>query len=854
MFVVARSNTRCGEWHPIIGDIVLSDPKRKVDAAPQPNEPENPSRLKRLFRPLLAVIGRIRSWAGSNRKRSIAVAGTIIVLVAATIGGWAYLASVAIRAGQLSLNSAFEALDQRRFEDARTVVTNILKTGQLPRSEFGGPLFVLGAIKAHDADGNPSADQRRTDYLVASRYLKEARVYGFPKQRETTGLYLLGVSFIGSGQNDEGIQVLDELLTDKLDKDDPLALGIHRLLAETCLLVPERRVPEALAHNTAVLENPDLRPEDRADSLLRQADCLSQLGRFDEARQALAEVPAIDTRRAAVSLLLGRITLDELDSALQKVATSDRGRVMAEWKPKTDESIRKLKEAEKLDPQGGFVARQASYHLGRALELQGDSDAALHQFTHTRQLYPESQEGMAANLGEADLLREKGDIAAAVLAYRRVLEPFSGAAEYRSDVLPLDQVRARILAAVSQFVDDHHYAEALTLLGRFTPMFTSTEQLEIQGDTLQQWGNLELSRLGDDDSQPNAAREQALHHLRAAGMAFEQLAELHFATGTYTQDLWKSAENYYRGHSFSGTVRQLNKYLKNEPELRNAPALLRLGQAHLALGQIKECILALEECIEFHPLDGSTYQARIDCAKAFWQEGNTERAEQLLRDNLTGSTLKPNSREWKDSLFELGMLLHETNRQEQAIATLEEAVERYPDDPQTLLAQYVIGESYRRWAEQLLQRVRESRTASERERNQHLAIAQLNTALEHFEQVQRNITLRSHDVHSDPLTGSMLRNCYMLEGTVLFDLGRYKEAIEAYSNVSSLYPDEPFVLETFVQIANCWRRLEQSDKARGAIRQAQIALERLPKDVDFTNDTAFTRDEWTELLADMSKW
>ena len=57
--------------------------------------------------------------------------------------------------------------------------------------------------------------------------------------------------------------------------------------------------------------------------------------------------------------------------------------------------------------------------------------------------------------------------------------------------------------------------------------------------------------------------------------------------------------------------------------------------------------------------------------------------------------------------------------------------------------------------------------------------------------------------------GTMLRNCYMLEGTVLFDLGRYKEAIEAFSNVASLYPDDPFVLETFVQIANCWRRLNE---------------------------------------------
>jgi TolA-binding protein len=85
-------------------------------------------------------------------------------------------------------------------------------------------------------------------------------------------------------------------------------------------------------------------------------------------------------------------------------------------------------------------------------------------------------------------------------------------------------------------------------------------------------------------------------------------------------------------------------------------------------------------------------------------------------------------------------------------------------------------------------------------------------------------------------------------------LGRYNDAINAYSNVSSLYPDEPFVLGTFVQIANCYRRLGQSEKARGAVQQAQIAFDGLPADADFTTTTALDRDEWQLMLADMSKW
>ena len=89
---------------------------------------------------------------------------------------------------------------------------------------------------------------------------------------------------------------------------------------------------------------------------------------------------------------------------------------------------------------------------------------------------------------------------------------------------------------------------------------------------------------------------------------------------------------------------------------------------------------------------------------------------------------------------------------------------------------------------------------------------------------------------------------------MLFDLGRYKEAIEAYSNVSSLYPDEPFVLETFVQIANCWRRLNRHDNARGAVHQAQIVLDRLPPTSDFASTTVLNREEWRMLLTNMSKW
>jgi TolA-binding protein len=342
--------------------------------------------------------------------------------------------------------------------------------------------------------------------------------------------------------------------------------------------------------------------------------------------------------------------------------------------------------------------------------------------------------------------------------------------------------------------------------------------------------------------------------LREAGLAYEQLAELRFATESYTDDLWAAAENYYRGHSFTRAAQTFGKFLDNESELRNAQALLRLGQSYLALGRIAESVAALEECIEFHPQDSATYQARIDCAKAYLYQGDAGKAETLLRDNIAGSKLKPASREWKDSLFELGTLLYDKGEYKPAIDTLEVAIERYPGDPKTLSAQYVIGVSYRRWAEEQQEITQAARTATEREKSDHITTERLERALENLAAVQRRITLGAQDIHRDPIRGAMLRNCYMLAGAVLFDLERYNEAINAYSNVSSLYPNDPFVLQTFVQIANCWQRLDQADKARGAIQQAQIAFERLPADADFSSITPLNREEWRLLLNDMARW
>ncbi len=352
-------------------------------------------------------------------------------------------------------------------------------------------------------------------------------------------------------------------------------------------------------------------------------------------------------------------------------------------------------------------------------------------------------------------------------------------------------------------------------------------------------------------------RREGRERLRAAGADYEELARRQFATSEYPDDVWRSAECYLKGQSFTSAVRMLNEYLRNEPVQRNAQALLRLGQAHLALGNAEDGIFALEECIELHPQDAAVFRARLDRARALRNRNQVREAEQLLLANLHGGQT-PDSAEWRESLFELGHLLYEVGRYEDAIDRLAEAVERDIDRARSRLASYLIAESFRHAAKQPLADLELAKTANERESSTRKVQGYLYEALRHYEQVRGEIA-NSESV--SPLDRAMLRNCYMFKGSVLFDLGRversptrFKDAIDEYSNVSTLYQNEPFVLETFVQIANCQRRLQEPVKARLNIDQALQLLAQLPEDADFLASTSFSRSQWKLMLTEMRNW
>ena len=523
-----------------------------------------------------------------------------------------------------------------------------------------------------------------------------------------------------------------------------------------------------------------------------------------------------------------------------------------------------LQKALQLDPLNSSLVRSTKYWIGKSFEAEGNNEAAIQRYDYLNKAYGETPESLTASLAKADLARKERELNAALAGYREVLNSVGEPATYVNRLLPLSALRKRITIAYRDLIDLQEFEVATALVDSLEPVFSLAEATEMRAETHVRWAEQKTAEaVGVPHWDAASLRAKARHHRRAAGAAYELLAKLRYASPNFIDDLWNAGENYLLGQSYSHTERTLKDYLYHEAQKKQALALLRLGQAQLAQGNYQSSIETLTECIEMHPGDATVYQARLECAHAHLQIDQGEEAEDLLLKNLVGGSLEPSATEWLDSLFLLGDHLHNSERYQEAIQTLDEAVLRYEklnktstdsrDAEQAMLARYTIARSFHNASDKPAKLARAAKTESERQKNRKLRDENLDAALENYLQVQRMLTLQG-DVDSNELDRALLRNCYMMQGSVLFQLKRYEEARKAYANISTLYQNEPFVLESFVHIANCYRKLNKPVKAKGTIEQAKLVLNRLPMDANFKGTTNFSRQSWELLLNEMSGW
>jgi len=828
-------------------------PDRNVPS-PEPRSSGGPGKLPRAVRGLAA-------WTLGNRLRAALVFGACVVSVGVVVVGWILIGRQNPARHRRELAAAFEALDRGAYEEARELAKPLQARGDLRTDEWSDVAFVLGAAAVGEADATWSRDQRQY-YLLGARYLEEARDRGFPPGRGAEGLYLLGRSLCLSGQ----FAASRPVLLSALEADGGRAAPIHRLLARAYLHDANPQYDKALEHNTAFLADRRLAPQERHEALLERARILLRLQRIADCLEALDQIPAGAANRAETTIMRGRVLMHEAKTLLARDAPTAEEQARARERYQT--AIKTLRFAQGHDTLGTQATPQAMLLIGVCYRELGDDRAAMAEFTRTIGLYPEGPEALAASLEQADLARQLGRNGDAVSGYLRVLSAVVEPDTYSNPWVALDELRRRMLDAYRHYRNARNFVICLELARRFHPLFSREQSLELRAEAHQAWGRDLLEQHAGAASDPEEARRKGRAELRRAGRAHLQLAEIRVAAREYPNHLWNAAEAFLAGQDYDGAVGVLKTYLRNETRKHRAEALLHLGGALLALDRLEEAAAALTECVELHPRDPAVFEARLVAADAAVEQGDLERAEALLQENLSGEHLTPESREWRRSLFALGKIYLMRARYQDAIRRLEEAVARYPDDPQAVEARYSIAEAYRRSADALLAatvhgdcpdfrgEVREngtvplsgaggapdSRPPSELYRK----------ALVQYRQVRETLARRQETQELSPNESAMLRNCYFAVGSVLASLGELRTAIGEYSLATGRYHGSPAVLEAYVRIADAYRRLDQPIQARSALAQAKVVLARLEPDAAFSTVTNYTREQWGERLEYLS--
>ena len=813
---------------------------------------------------LVARLKGLPRWALATRRRMIAVFGCLAVAIIGGGPGLTLALWPAERPAYMrQLAQAFAKYDSGDRREARRLAADLLTSPEAAFGDQGGAYYILGAITVAEADEQINPEKKRLLLLVAARYLDEARIRGVPQTRHREALWLLSRALHDGGRYARSVPVLREALG--ADKPDP---RLHALLADSYLHLKPPRLSEALDQNRQFLvaAGDQLSSHDQEAAQLIESRILLAQKNFAAAAEVAGRIREASSLKPEAMVLRGRALLP-----LLKPPAGDPAQRLA-----LREEMKGLVAREGLPP---VVAAGAQLLIGFLYEQDGDDRAAQAQLDRTRRAFFGQPEGLAATVLLADLTRTASPQQAVAL-YQRAISQAGQPETYDNVWLPAEDLQKRLEQAIDDFATRGQFSAARELAGALTPFFAETTALLRQAAIDRAWAQqLESRAKGEKLAAADVTLAEARQHWRQAGVLTRKLADQRIATRYYLADLAQSADDLRHGQGYEQAVQVYRDLLRQDPRDGEPEALVGIGESLLALGRIDESIAALQRCLQIYPKHPMAYRARLLGSQAQQEKGALAEAKELLIDNLYRYSLAPQSAEWRDSLFALGGLLYRegleleaksrqagVDRQDpagrkqglilleqshtaldEALRTLGEAVQRYPEMSHAIEARYRMAEAHRhsaKWPRKRLPTVsiETSRAALVRQMQEQLqaAVLEYNTLITRLSE--------QPDVSRSPTEGAILRNCYFSRADAMFDLGNFEEAIQAYSAATNRYQHDPESLEAYVQIASCYRRLGRLGEARGTLEQARIVLQRIRTDANFTRTTRLTRQDWGQLL------
>ena len=188
-----------------------------------------------------------------------------------------------------------------------------------------------------------------------------------------------------------------------------------------------------------------------------------------------------------------------------------------------------------------------------------------------------------------------------------------------------------------------------------------------------------------------------------AGEEYLRLAQLRVLDQEAMADaVWKAADAFDLAGLRRRTTEVLENFVHEQPTTMRTPmAILRLGQTCQAAGQFQQAIGWYEQNLTEFPRTPSAPACLVPLSECYEAVGRTDLSEGTLlrivkrRPDDPMTVITPAAIEYRDALFALGSLYARTQQFEKSIARYEEALERYPEDPRTGEATYLLADVYR---------------------------------------------------------------------------------------------------------------------------------------------------------------
>lgn len=776
---------------------------------------------------------------------------------------------------------ALEALDAGNLEAARVMADALrLQTDLDPRDQ-GTPSYILGVILAREIPTEWRRKERAGLHTLAIGYLEEARLRGYPRGRAAEAELMLGKLHFEKGQFAQSLPPLTAALAALPEQ----AATIHRYLADANLRCADPDWQQAQVHLEAFLRDPAAAAEARGRAEMDLARVYFERGNLAACDAVLSRVQEDAAEFPQALMLRGRVLIREADQLSPDLPAATTAAPAA--LEKYDEAAAIFEQLVTNIARNNDLVRQARYLWAICHLKQGKHATAEQQLLNLRRGNYNTPEGLASTLALGELQKAQGRDADAAATFRSAALQAGKTDPYENPWIPLSELRHRLEHAYQQFLDERQFERALAVADGLTPIVPPDRSVALSAAAERDWArHLELQATTAGLKEQDGLLAEAQAAWMRAGRLFERLARLRFSSRQFPDDVWNSADCYFRGHDYQRTVKLLNLFMENETRRRHPPALTLLGEAHLALGNPTEALKWLTDCIQFFPKDPYSYRARIVAAKANQELGDLDASQRLLIENLEHESLTPRSREWRESKFELGRVLyqqgvrHEARSRlkgvndrnpaqrkqglreldlagdafQQAIEQLDEALRRDelagrdPFETETLASHYFMADAHRQSAKSTRRKIATFPNDANHAEWAREMNKELNAAVAEFFALQEKLNRKQDQSELTAIELQLLRNCYFSRADALYDLREYAQARAAYFDATSRYPHEPESLEAYVQIANCYRHENRLAEVRQPLELAKRTLGKVREDADFNKTTRYTREEWAVLL------